>query len=50
MLEMGASQPWTEALNVIAGTKKMDSSALLDYFSPLSDWLAEETANYSCGW
>ena len=50
MLEMGASQPWPEALNVIAGTREMDSSALLDYFSPLSDWLAEETINYNCGW
>ncbi|GGP76666.1 M2 family metallopeptidase [Shewanella ulleungensis] len=52
MLEMGASQPWPEALNVITGTKQMDAKAVLDYFAPLQVWLDEQNteANRQCGW
>ncbi|WP_445781270.1 M2 family metallopeptidase, partial [Shewanella sp.] len=52
MLEMGASQPWPEALNVVTGTKQMDAKAVLDYFAPLKVWLDEKNteANRQCGW
>ncbi|MGI2171509.1 M2 family metallopeptidase [Shewanella sp. MF05960] len=52
MLEMGASQPWPEALNVVTGTKQMDAKAVLDYFAPLQVWLDEKNteANRQCGW
>ena len=52
MLEMGASQPWPEALNVVTGTKQMDAKAVLDYFAPLQVWLDEQNteANRQCGW
>ncbi|GGQ06628.1 M2 family metallopeptidase [Shewanella litoralis] len=52
MLEMGASQPWPEALNVVTGTKRMDAKAVLDYFVPLQVWLDEQNneANRQCGW
>ncbi|MGX9461667.1 M2 family metallopeptidase [Shewanella sp. A14] len=39
MLEIGASQPWPEALNIVTGTKEMDAKAVLDYFAPLQVWL-----------
>ncbi|WP_372942390.1 M2 family metallopeptidase [Shewanella sp.] len=52
MLEMGSSQPWPEALNVVTGTKQMDANAVLDYFAPLQVWLNEQNteANRQCGW
>ncbi len=50
MLEMGASQPWPEALEVIAGTREMDASAIGDYFAPLQAWLNEQNAVRQCGW
>mgnify|MGYP001179024184 FL=1 len=50
MLEMGASQPWPDALEVIAGTRQMDATAILDYFAPLQAWLDEQNANRECGW
>jgi len=50
MLEMGASQPWPEALEVIAGTRQMDATAILDYFAPLQAWLDEQNMDRQCGW
>ena len=50
MLEMGASRPWPEALEVIAGTRDMDATAILDYFAPLAAWLQEQNEGRSCGW
>ena len=50
MLEMGASRPWPDALEVIAGTREMDATAILDYFAPLAAWLDEQNADRSCGW
>ncbi len=50
MLEMGASEPWPDALEVIAGTRQMDATAMLDYFAPLQTWLDEQNADRQCGW
>ena len=50
MLEMGASRPWPDALNVIAGTRKMDGTAILDYFAPLEAWLNDQNRGRTCGW
>jgi len=50
MLEMGASEPWPEALNTIAGTREMDATAIVEYFAPLSAWLDEQNAGRRCGW
>ena len=50
MLEMGASRPWPEALEAIAGTRRMDAAAVLDYFAPLRAWLDEQNAERTCGW
>ena len=50
LLAMGASRPWQEALEVIAGTKQMDGAALLAYYQPLTTWLAEQTKGQKCGW
>nr|XP_022919739.1 angiotensin-converting enzyme-like [Onthophagus taurus] len=52
MLQMGSSQPWPDAMEVITGQRSMDASGLLEYFRPLLMWLKEENAknNVSIGW
>jgi peptidyl-dipeptidase A len=50
MLEMGASQPWQNALQKITGKPEMDSSAILDYFAPLKAYLDEQNKGRTCGW
>ena len=50
MLEMGASRPWPDALEAIAGTRAMDATAILDYFAPLAAWLDEQNEGRTCGW
>ena len=44
MLEMGQSRPWPDALEALTGERKMDATAMLDYFKPLKDWLDAEAA------
>lgn len=42
----GSSKPWPETLELMTGSKKLDASAMLEYFKPLSDWLDDQiTAN-----
>ena len=39
MLEMGQSRAWPDALEALTGERKMDATAILDYFAPLKKWL-----------
>ncbi len=50
MLEMGSSRPWPEALEALTGSPKMDATAILDYFAPLTEWLDEQNRGRTCGW
>jgi peptidyl-dipeptidase A len=52
MLAMGQSKPWPEALETLTGEKRMDATALADYFAPLKAWLDEQNAakHYPVGW
>ncbi len=50
MLEMGASQPWQEALFTLTGSRKMDATAMLEYFAPLKAWLDEQNKSKAVGW
>ena len=50
MLEMGASRPWPEALEVATGQRQMDATAIIDYFRPLKNWLDEQNTGKTCGW
>jgi peptidyl-dipeptidase A len=50
MLRMGASKPWPDALEAIAGTRQMDAGALFRYFEPLKVWLDEQNKGRTCGW
>jgi len=42
MLSMGLSRPWPEALEALTGEKRMDATAIIDYFAPLKKWLDEQ--------
>jgi len=50
MLELGASQPWPDALEVLTGERDLDATAIRDYFAPLQAWLDEQNAGRRCGW
>jgi len=50
MLALGASRPWQDALEKLAGTRQMDASAIIDYFHPLMTWLEEQNRGRECGW
>jgi peptidyl-dipeptidase A len=44
MLEMGRSKPWPDALEALTGERKMDATAMIDYFKPLQAWLDQQAA------
>jgi peptidyl-dipeptidase A len=50
MLATGAGQPWQDTLEELAGTRRMDASAILEYFAPLRGWLKEQNKGQQCGW
>ena len=50
MLSMGASKPWPEALEAMTGARRMDATAILDYFAPLNVWLDHELKGVQTGW
>lgn len=39
MMQLGASKPWPEAMEVITGQRRIDSGPALQYFKPLYEWL-----------
>lgn len=50
MMAMGRSRPWPEVLQVLAGTRTMDATAILDYYAPLKQWLDVRNRGKRCGW
>jgi peptidyl-dipeptidase A len=50
MLELGASRPWPDALELITGSREMDASAIIEYFQPLMSWLEIQNEGRNCGW
>jgi peptidyl-dipeptidase A len=52
MLEMGRSQPWPDELYSLTGERKMNTTAILDYFAPLQKWLDQQNAKngVKTGW
>jgi peptidyl-dipeptidase A len=50
MLQMGQSRPWPDALEVLTGQRKIDPSALMEYFAPLKQWLDEQNQGQKVGW
>ncbi|KAF6209874.1 hypothetical protein GE061_015627 [Apolygus lucorum] len=52
MMAYGASQPWTEPLHAVTGSRSLDARPLLEYFKPLYKWLKETNKknNVTVGW
>ncbi|CAG0895207.1 unnamed protein product [Darwinula stevensoni] len=53
MLRLGSSKPWPDVMAVITGgNRRMDASALREYFQPLEDWLREDNKRHGVyiGW
>jgi peptidyl-dipeptidase A len=50
MMALGASKPWPDALEALTGERRIDASAMLEYFAPLAAWLKEKNAGQTCGW
>jgi len=50
VLEMGAEKPWQDAMQVVANSREMDATAMIDYFAPLKEWLDEQNKDRQCGW
>jgi peptidyl-dipeptidase A len=50
MLELGLSRPWPDALEAVTGERKIDATAILDYFAPLKKWLDEQNKGRQVGW
>ncbi|KAG8232128.1 hypothetical protein J437_LFUL012137 [Ladona fulva] len=41
-LSLGAAKHWSDVLEIMTGQKELTSSAILEYFKPLSDFLDEQ--------
>jgi peptidyl-dipeptidase A len=50
MLKLGASEPWPDALEKLTGSRDIDAGAVIEYFQPLMQWLAEANKGQSCSW
>ena len=50
MLSMGVSRPWPEALFALTGERRVDASAMMEYFAPLVSFLEKETRDVPVGW
>jgi peptidyl-dipeptidase A len=50
MMSLGASEPWQDALEKLSGSRDIDAGAILEYFQPLAQWLAEQNRGQPCGW
>ncbi len=50
MLAAGASRPWQDTLAELGAERRMDASAVVEYFTPLLGWLEQQNEGRSCGW
>ncbi|XP_035658126.1 angiotensin-converting enzyme-like [Branchiostoma floridae] len=50
MLQMGSSQVWPDAMEVITGQRTMSAQPILDYFQPLITWLETQNQGETLGW
>ncbi|XP_068201870.1 angiotensin-converting enzyme-like [Palaemon carinicauda] len=52
VMSKGSSIKWTEFLEDLAGTRRLNAQPLLEYFAPLERWLSQEVEehNITKGW
>ncbi|XP_037024274.1 angiotensin-converting enzyme-like [Bradysia coprophila] len=51
-LKIGNSQPWTESLFILTGSREVKADSLLLYYAPLIEWLEKVAVGYDIpiGW
>lgn len=51
-MKIGASQPWTETLFILTGSREVKADSLLLYYAPLIEWLEKIVVGYDVpiGW
>jgi len=50
MMELGSSKPWPDALEAFTGSRDMDGGAIIEYYTPLINYLKLQNKDRSCGW
>ncbi len=52
LMSLGKSKTWQETLSVVTGVKDITTDALLEYYSPLEEWLDNHRKEngYQIGW
>ncbi|MBI4424427.1 MAG: M2 family metallopeptidase, partial [Elusimicrobia bacterium] len=50
MMALGASRPWPDALEALTGSRRMDATAMTEYFAPLKAWLDDQNKGRTIGW
>ena len=50
MLSLGQSKPWQDALEAIINERELSGRSMLNYYSPLKDWLDQKNEGRICGW
>ena len=51
-MQAGRSSPWPDVLEEMTGERKMNASAIVEYFRPLEKWLDKtiKTNSIPLGW
>lgn len=47
---LGASRPWPDVLEALGGGRRVEADSLLEYFSPIREWLDRQNEGLDCGW
>jgi peptidyl-dipeptidase A len=50
MLQLGASKPWPDAMQILTGEHGSDAAPMIEYFKPLLDWLKQQNAGKTLEW
>ena len=50
MLALGSSVPWQDAFEELTGVRELSGESIMNYYSPLKDWLDEQNKGRQCGW
>ena len=49
-MAMGQSLPWQDAFENLTGSRQLSGKSIMNYYTPLKEWLDEENKNRTCGW
>mgnify|MGYP001415751699 FL=1 len=50
MLALGSSVPWQDAFEELTGVRELSCESIINYYSPLKEWLDEKNEGRQCGW